>query len=350
MTRARGQGVLALVALVALASETADAGDAPATTESPWLVGVYERDLAAIDAAIAARVPPLRPPVPVTVTWKPQRLASIDLGAPLVELAAADLDGDGRAELIALTTKDVVVLGARGKREIAVLGRAPVPRGAAAIGPRAPVGVIAIVRTASGAEVVARVSTAGRGARYHWSGTALTEVGAVAGFPLCTGAAELAAGRDSFGDGPTRRYAVRCTDELVDGDGRAMIAEGVLGPNGGLDVALRTRCAAGDAGCPPARTIGARGIGVAFAIADVDRDGRPEVIAAADGAPGDPDQVTVYPIPETGGTVGKPLFRRKFTGGVAAIAAADLDGDGTVEVVAAVRLVGAARIDLWFLA
>jgi hypothetical protein len=44
------------------------------------------------------------------------------------------------------------------------------------------------------------------------------------------------------------------------------------------------------------------------------------------------------------------MFRRKFTGGVAAIAAADLDGDGDLEVVAAVRLVGAARIDLWFLA
>ncbi len=331
--------------MVALASATAHAGEPP--REAPWLAGIYERSLAAIDAAIAARVPPLRPPVPVAVTWKPQRLASIDLGAPLVELAAADLDGDGRAELIALTTKDVVVLGARGRREIAVLGRAAVPRGAA-IGPRAPVGVIAIARTATGAEVVARVSTAGRGARYHWNGSALTEVGAVAGFPLCTGAAELASGRDSFGDGATRRYAVRCTEELVDPEGRALVAAAALGPGGGLEVELRARCAAGDGGCPAPRTIAARGIGVAFAIADVDRDGRPELIAAADGAPGDPDQVTVYPL--AGGAVGKPLFRRKFTGGVAAIAAADLDGDGTVEVVAAVRLVGAARIDLWFLA
>lgn len=338
----------AIGVLVALAG-AARAGEAP-PAPTTWLGDVYDQSARAIDATIAARVPPLRPPVPVTVSWKPQRLASIDLGAPLVELAAADLDGDGKAELIALTTRDLVVLGARGKREVAVLGRIAVPKELAASGPRAPVGTIAIARTATGAEVLARVSTASRGARYRWDGHALTEVGAVAGFPLCTGGtAELGPARDAFGDGPTRRYAVRCADGLVDPSGRAMVASAALGPGDALEVALHIRCAAADPACPPDRRVGARNIGVAFAIADVDRDGRPELIAAADGAPGDPDQVTVYPIGD-GGAVGKPMFRRKFTGGVAAIAAADLDGDGDLEVVAAVRLVGAARIDLWFLA
>ena len=38
---------------------------------------------------------------------------------------------------------------------------------------------------------------------------------------------------------------------------------------------------------------------------------------------------------------------KPFTGGVAGIAVGDGDGDGVAEVIAAVRLVGATRVDLW---
>jgi hypothetical protein len=43
------------------------------------------------------------------------------------------------------------------------------------------------------------------------------------------------------------------------------------------------------------------------------------------------------------------VFKKNFSGGVGAIVGDDVDGDGDLEVVAAVRLVGAERVDLWLL-
>jgi hypothetical protein len=62
------------------------------------------------------------------------------------------------------------------------------------------------------------------------------------------------------------------------------------------------------------------------------------------GAPGDPDAVKVIAL---GTDDKKGLFRYRFNGGVAGIAVIDSDGDGAMEVIAAVRLVGATRVDLW---
>jgi len=55
-------------------------------------------------------------------------------------------------------------------------------------------------------------------------------------------------------------------------------------------------------------------------------------------APGDPDAVKVITL---GKDEKKGLYRKSFTGGVAAVAVAD------GSVVAAVRLLGATRVDLW---
>jgi len=96
--------------------------------------------------------------------------------------------------------------------------------------------------------------------------------------------------------------------------------------------------------CQPIATHAYKDYGVALELADVDRDGRPEVIVTGAGAPGDPDAVKVMTL---GGDEKKGLFRKTFTGGVAGVAVVDGDGNGAPEVFAVVRLVGATRVDVW---
>jgi hypothetical protein len=71
----------------------------------------------------------------------------------------------------------------------------------------------------------------------------------------------------------------------------------------------------------------------------------PEVIYTSARAPGDPDFVEVRAALAADR---KPRFKNSFSAsGVAAVAVGDIDGDGVPEVIAAVRLVGATKVDLW---
>ena len=79
------------VVLALVVATEAFAGDNPP--------GDYYGDLAAtvkakLDALVAAHAPKLVPPVPIKPAWKAAKVGSIDLGAPLVAFAAANLDGD----------------------------------------------------------------------------------------------------------------------------------------------------------------------------------------------------------------------------------------------------------------
>lgn len=355
----------ALAAAIGLAPAAAAAGAAagePARVASPR--DLLDRAGALLAEASAAREPPRRPPTPIAVKWKARRVDSYDLGAPLLALTSGDLDGDGRAELIAVTERAVVVLAPAGRRAIAETARRALPAEAADVEPRDAVATAVVARTGRGAEVWARASTAARGVRLVLVDGALRDAAGGAdaaegsdAYWLCADrAAALVPGRNHFarGDGvpaawPARLWAARCAPDLVDPEGRAMRVDAVLGDGGALTVTISTRCAAGEAACIAERAVALPGVGTAFAVADVDRDGRAEVITAAASAPGDPDTVTVHALPAAGGEPGKPVFTRGFTGGVGGIAADDVDGDGDVEVFAAVRLAGSSRVDLWLL-
>ncbi len=312
----------------------------------------------AFDAASAEREPPPRPPVPVPVKWKARRVASLDLGAPLLALAAGDLDGDNQAEVVALTERHVVVLrpAARGLAEVA---RAALPSDPASIRPRDAVGTVVIAHAAGApSEIRARASTRGRGGRWVLEGKTLREVGSVLAFPLCADvAADLVPGRNYFAGGPGGAdvkdpsigfYTARCRDDVVDRAGRALRAQATVELGGGVTVALETRCAARDASCTPHRELRVEGVGVALELDDVDHDGTIELITSGAGAPGDADAVVVWNLGE-GGVGKKPVFRRGFSGGVVGLVSGDVDGDGDREVFAAVRLMGARKVDIWLL-
>jgi hypothetical protein len=337
---------IGLCAAAALASPVARAGDV--RPPDGFVERLRLRVRTALERAADERGA-VRPPVPVAVTWKPRRLVSLDLGAPLLAMTAGDLDGDGRAEVAAVTERDVVVLAARDRRALAEIARAPLPAEPPSIRPRDAVGAAVIAPAPGGrAELLARASTSARGARYALEGGALRELAPVAGFPLCADRAlELVPGRNTFAGGgelPAALLGVACRDDLVDSGGRRLRVLAALDTGGGL--AVTTTSAA------RRQRFSLTGVGTAFAVADVDRDGQPEVVHAGAGAPGDADAVAVHTLPRVGTDgplVGKPVFRRGFSGGVAAIVAADVDGDGDLEVMAAVRLAGAQRVDLWLL-
>jgi hypothetical protein len=285
----------------------------------------------------AAHTPKLVPPVPIAVTWKPQRLTpSLELGAPLVAMTAGDLDGDGKVELYAVTSREVIALAVTSDRHVTELARVAFTGEAAVPAPRDAVGTAVI----DGHALYASSSAFVRGIVVTWRGKRLVGDPGEPGATLCPGErAQLVFGRNYFGDDKAGYYAVRCRD-VPDASGHLVRVRAVVGLSGKLDVTLAS-CTG--ATCEHAGDYSVAHAGTAFDIADLDRDGTPEVVVAGAAAPGDPDDVRVFSI---GDDERKPKWKKAFTaGGVAALAVAELDG--APAIIAAVRLVGATRIDLW---
>lgn len=287
-----------------------------------------------LEAAAAAHAPRPVPPQPIDVKWSVKKIGSFDLGAPVVALTAADLDGDGKPELYAVTSREVVAfsLGAHGAKEI---GRVAFTGEQAMPASRSPVGTALVEGTA----LTASVSGYVRSMHVHWRGKALVGDSGEPGFAVCPNErVQLVAGRNYFDAGV---YEIRCRGDLVDPAGYPLRVRAVLSLKDRLEVAV-DRCDLGGATCESAGKFSYGNVGVAFAIADVDRDGRPELVYSGAGASDEPDTVRVV-------TLGEPdkkhVFRHAFAGGVVGIA--------TVEggpVIAAVRLAGINgknTFDLW---
>jgi hypothetical protein len=287
--------------------------------------------------AAAAHVAPLVPPVRVAPTWKPQKLGSLDLGAPIAAVAAAELDGDGKAELYLVTARDVIAVGIAGRA--AELGRVAFTGEPAVPASRDVVGTAVV----EGNAVIAAVSAWDRELRVEWRGKTLSATQGASGFRVCGERVLRAPGRNHFREGNAALFGARCRGDLTDAAGHPLYVRGELSASGTLDIAV-ARCAAGGVDCRPAGSYRYKDVGVAFEIGDVDRDGTPDVIVSSASAPGDPDAVRVFPL---GAPANRPTFKKPFNAGVAGLVVADGDGDGVAEVLAVVRLAGATRVDIW---
>ena len=340
----RAVAAASFVVLAVTSSPVAHASDAPpprAATPDSFLHDLVRDIRERIDAVIVARAPTLVPPQKIDVRWRLAKLGSLDLGAPLVALAGGDLDGDRKAELYAVTAREVIAIGLRGKK-LEELGRVAFTGQPALPMPRDVVGTATI----DGNALVASVSTSAPSMRVSWQGGVLVAAPGEPGFVLCPGViAQLVPGRNYFGDATGGHYGIRCRAGLVESDGRPVRTRAQLGLDNKLEVHVE-RCAALNIGCKPATKYEYADAGVAFEVADVDRDGRPEAIYSGAGAPGDPDLLKIVSFGDDDRR--QPRLKKAFSaGGIAGLAVADLDGSGAAEVIAAVRLVGATRVDLW---
>jgi hypothetical protein len=292
-------------------------------------------EIAAKIATLRASHVPKRP-VPVAIKWRPVKLTpSFELGAPILALAAADLDGDNKPELYAVTTREVIAFAVTDHR-VKELARVPFAGDAAVPAPRDPVGAAVV----EGRTLVASSSAFVHGLRVTWRGKQLVGDAGDTGIELCAGEhVPLAPGRDYFGDDKAGYYGVRCQD-VADPQGKLLRVRGTLGLTGKLDLSV-ARCD-GDA-CQRTSDVTIAKAGTAFEVADLDRDGRPEVVFASANAPGEPDDVRVVTLGED---ERKTKLKKAFSaGGVAALAVGDFEGAPTI--IAAVRLVGSTRVDLW---
>ena len=298
-----------------------------------YLAKLAAKIAARLDQLAAARAPRPQPPQPIAVKWGLAKLGSFELGAPVVAVAAGDLDGDKKGELYVVTAREVVAFTLRGAR-LAELGRAAFSGDLAVPAPRDPVGT-AIV---DGRELIAAASPWARELHVTLAKRALVAMPGDTGMLRCPGKrAQLVPGRNSFDDGS---YAQRCRD-AVDAQGTPLkLVATLTGSKLAVDLA---RCAPG-AACQAAGSYSYNNVGLAYELADLDRDGTPEVIYASAAAPGDADMLKVHHL---GGGEKKPVFAHEFNIGVAGIAAVDLDGDGTLELVAVARHAGATVIDVW---
>lgn len=344
--RARSAALALCAGAIAAGAAAAPAPPAPAPGERAdradpegYLPRLATAVRSRLDDAAAAHVVRPAPPVPVAIRWKPQRLGSLDLGAPVVAVAAADLDRDGKAELYLVTSREVFAIAIAGRLHklghVAFSGEPAVPA------PRDPVGTAVV----EGGAVIAAASGWAKDLRVEWNGKALTASHGQGGFSVCGDRLSLAAGRNHFAGagGGAAVFGARCRGDLTDAAGAPLRIRAELSIAGVLDVAVE-RCAPDGNACRAAATYQYKDVGVAFEIADVDRDGAPELIASSASAPGDADAVRVIPL---GGSTTRPVFKKSFNGGVAGVVVADGDGDGVPEVVAVVRLAGATRVDLW---
>jgi hypothetical protein len=273
----------------------------------------------------------------------------------ILALGAGDLDGDGRADLLALGPRTLEVLKPRSSGGFVAGPRLQLASPSAPLRSRRPLGTLVVMdRDRNGrAEVFTRTGELEQGAEIVFDGKSLVTRKALAGYPLAAAAsgADLILGHpvpglDLFGADalvfapagvpawqkqlPATFYTLRtamvstktgrqCYAGVVDGGGQLQIFSFV----NEAPIALGPK------------------VGVALDLADLDDDGALEVIASSAEGPEADDQLLVFRlVPSTGSATAqlRPLWRSPGLGGrVVDLTHGDFEGNGHLEVVAVIR-------------
>lgn len=255
-------------------------------------------------------------------------------------LAAGDVDGDGRDELVVLTASALTILGpdgrALGTRDLS--GLSP-----AATATRDPNGALAVY--ANPARIAYWSATHGQGEQLTWSRTrGWTSMGALSAAPFGSGELVLESrptpGENTFaaavsvvrrGVFTLQRPFVTLASRLVGGtpEGLAVFA-------GGSAVRLH--------GLPP-RADAVSGLGAGSTLVDLDRDGKPRIATSAAAVMPDAEEVRIL---DAASPEGAPVARAAIPRGrVMQLAEVSVDAN-TRAIVAAAWLPDGAT-ELWLL-
>ena len=274
-------------------------------------------------------------------------------------LATGDLDGDGSNELVVLHPHKLTVLRLRGGK-LELVAAADLPPPSAPLRPRRVMGTLALADTDGDGhpEVLARSSEQQHGVHMALGGKDLATRGTLTGYPLLAGPgktarllAEAVPGKDLF-DGarlatalaataaPDPRKKAPAVTRKLPATFYSFKAVEVSRQKGGprrhmglVDAAGRLHLYAGQLTTPSLISPGA---GVALDLADLDDDGSLEVVTTGTDAPtaGD-DRIFVRRF--LGKRLSRVIWRSQRMGGaVTALTHGDLNGDGKLELVAAV--------------
>lgn len=284
-------------------------------------------------------------------------------------LGAGDLDGDGRAELVLLTSRAVVVLRYKSSG-FTQLCSAELSGALATVRPRRALGTL-IVHDLDGdkrAEVLARSSDFEEGQELAFDGKELNPRRQFQGYPLLlenVGGARgwLVAGASSPGQDllsasllrrlpleRPRAGASRPPEEPREAEWQQGQATSLYALRGARVPGPRARSYVASIDSTGQLSLFAEGsrtallnlarVGVAADLCDLDDDGKLEVITTGADGPDGEDQINVQRLvqPASGGPQLRSLWRSPPLGGqVTALAHGDLDGTGKLKLVAAVR-------------
>jgi len=303
-----------------------------------------ERDFEARVAA-EVRLRLSRMPKPIEIRWRPKRIADFDFGNGVLAAAAHDLDRDGREELLILTSRELVAIQGVGSGSASVLARVDLDGGPAVPAVRDPLGAIAISEDEGAVSIWLRTSELARGQQLKGS-LPLRVVARFEGVPLCPPkVAPMVPGRNLLvGRGhklPPLFYALRCLRGYFDESGQSTTGYAVLDTSGQLSV--MTKACSGPEQCGGEKRLEVNDTGYAFAAADIDRDGKLEVVSAGTGAPGDRETVRVREV----GAKTTLEHKRSFRLGAVAIVIGQFDEDEELEVVSLHRRFRKTPVEVW---
>jgi len=285
----------------------------------------------------------------------------VQVGGGILALASADLDGDGRAELLALQSRTLLVLRYLGPRKgLSVALQHPLGGQPATIRPRRPMGtLLALDRDGDRKpELLLRSSEQARGEILSMESGGLSSRGELDGYPLAGDAGSLltcaarpgqdqldgAAARILPADGaapapatglPAAFYALRQAPAPVQKKDEPGAIRALVDSEGVLTLQDPRR----------GKALGKlRGVGAALHLVDLNDDGALELITSGGGGPGEDDLLRIHKV--AGGKLSGLLWSSAgLPGAVTALAHGDLDGDGKLELVAALlNRAGAARL------